>query len=44
MLELVRTAERLLDRHLLVEREPDEQRERLGDEQAVGVVVAGERE
>ena len=44
LLELVRTAERLLDGHLLVEREPDEQGERLGDEQPVGLVVAGERE
>ena len=40
--ELERAAERLLDRDLLVEREPDEERERLLDQQAVGLVVAGE--
>ena len=36
--------ERLLERDLLVEREADQQRERLVDEEAVGLVVAGERE
>ena len=40
--ELQRAAEGLLDRDLLVEREPDEERERLLDQQAVGLVVAGE--
>ena len=40
--ELGGPAERLLDRHLLVELEADEQRERVGDEQPVGLVVAGE--
>jgi hypothetical protein len=39
-----RTGEGLLHRDLLVEREADEQRHRLGDEQAVGLVVAGEVE
>ena len=43
-LELGGATERLLDRDLLVEREPDEQRQGLGDEQAVGIGVAGERE
>ena len=40
--ELQRAAEGLLDRDLLVEREPDEQRERLLDQQSVRLVVAGE--
>ena len=43
-LELGRAAERLLDGDLLVEREADEQGERIVGEQAVGVGVAGERE
>ena len=43
-LELERTGERLLDGHLLVEREPDQQRERIGGDEGVGVRVAGERE
>ena len=38
----VRSHERLLDRHLLVEREADQQRERVVDQQPVGLVVAGE--
>ena len=41
-LQLERTAEGLLDRDLLVEREPDQHRERIGDEQSIGGVVAGE--
>src|SRR4029079_7949793 len=43
-LQLERAGERLLERHLLVELEADQQRERLVDKEAVGVVVAGERE
>ena len=43
-LELDGAAERLLDGHLLIEREPDQQGERFLDEQAVGVVIAGERQ
>ncbi len=43
-LQLGRSAERLLDGDLLVQREADQQRERFGDKQAVGIVVAGERE
>ena len=43
-LQVGRSAERLLDGHLLVEREPDQQRQRFVDEQAVGIGVAGERE
>ena len=43
-LQLGGSAERLLDGHLLVEREADEQGERVADEQPVGVVVAGERQ
>ena len=39
-----RPRERLLHRHLLVEREADEQRERVLDEQHVGLVVVGEVE
>jgi len=42
-LELGRAAERLLHGHLLIEREPDQQGERLDDEQAVRGGVAGER-
>ena len=41
--ELERAAERLLDGHLLIEREPDQQRERLVGEESVGFLVAGER-
>jgi hypothetical protein len=37
-----RARERLLDRHLLVEREADEQRHRLGRDQRVGLVGVGE--
>ena len=44
LLQLGRAAERLLDGDLLVEREPDEQGERFGDEEPVGIRVAGERE
>ena len=40
--KLQRPAECLLDRDLLVEGEPDEERERLLDQEAVGLVVAGE--
>ena len=40
--QLQRAAECLLDRDLLVEGEPDEERERLLDQEAVGLVVAGE--
>ena len=43
-LELGGTAERLLDGDLLVELEADEQRERLGHEQPIGLVIAGERQ
>jgi hypothetical protein len=43
-LHLERTRERLLHRDLLVEREADQQRERVGRDQGVGVRVAGERE
>ena len=39
-----RTAERPLHRHLLVEQHPDEERERIVDEQPVGDVVAGDGE
>ena len=39
-----RAAEGLLDGHLLVEREPDEQGQAVGREEAVGLVVAGERQ
>ena len=42
--QLERPGERLLDGDLLVEREADEQRERILREEAVGVGVAGERE
>ena len=40
--ELGRAGERLLDRHLLVELEADEQGQRVGHEQSVGLVVTGE--
>src|SRR5919106_2021038 len=40
--ELERAGECFLDRHLLVEREADDQGQRLGDEQAVGLRVTGE--
>ena len=43
-LQLQRSAERLLHGHLLVEREADQQRQRIGGEQPVGLVVAGEVE
>ena len=43
-LQVGRAAECLLDSHLLVEREADQQGQRLLDEQAVGGVIAGERE
>ena len=43
-LQLERARERLLYGNLLVEREADQQRERLVDEQPVGLVVAGEAE
>ena len=43
-LELQRAGERLLDGDLLVEREPDQEGERVGRDQGVGVGVAGERE
>jgi ATP-dependent helicase Lhr and Lhr-like helicase len=42
--ELERRRERPLERHLLVEREPDEQRERLLDEEAICLLVAREAE
>jgi len=44
LLDLQRPAERGLYGHLLVEREPDQQRERLLRDQCVGLVVAGEVE
>ena len=40
--QLERARERLLDGDLLIEREADEERERVGGDQAVGLVVAGE--
>ena len=43
-LQVSGAAEGLLHRHLLVEREPDQQRQRLLHEQAVGGVIAGEGE
>ena len=42
--DLERPGERLLNRDLLVEDEPDEQRERLLGEEAIGLVVAREVE
>jgi hypothetical protein len=42
--QLERRREGALERHLLVEREPDEERERLAREQLVRLVVAGEVE
>ena len=39
-----RAAEGPLHRDLLVEQHPDEERERVGDEERVGVGVAGDRE
>ena len=42
-LELGRSAECLLDGDLLVEREPDEQGQRILGEEAIGLGVAGER-
>jgi hypothetical protein len=41
VLQLHRARKGLLHRHLLVEREADEQRQRVGGVQAVGLVVAG---
>ena len=43
-LQLHRSAEGLLHGHLLVEREADEEGQRIGGEQPVGLVVAGEVE
>ncbi len=43
-LQLRRPAERFLDSHLLIEREPDEQGQRIAGKQAVGGIVASERE
>ena len=43
-LQLHGAAERFLDGHLLVQREPDQQRERFLDEEAVGGVIPGERQ
>jgi hypothetical protein len=40
----MRTGERLLHGDLLIEDEADEERERVGGDQAVGLVVAGERQ
>ena len=40
--KLERAGEGLLDGDLLIEREADEERERVGGDQAVGLVVAGE--
>ena len=40
--QLERSREGLLDGDLLIEREADEERERVGGDQAVGLVVAGE--
>jgi hypothetical protein len=37
-----RTTERPLHRYLLIEQHPDEQRERVGDEELVGFGVAGD--
>src|SRR5262249_24747626 len=42
--ELVRRRERLLHRHLLVEHQPDQQRERVSREQPVGGIRLGENE
>src|SRR5262249_18420144 len=42
--QLERRRERPRHRHLLVEREPYEQRERLAHEQPIGLLVAGEAE
>src|SRR6185369_17435309 len=42
--QVERPRERLLDGDLLVEREADEQGKRVGSDQRVGLVVAGERE
>ena len=42
-LELCWAAECLLDRHLLVQGEPDKQGERLVDKQPVRSIIAGER-
>ena len=44
LLQLQRPGERGRDGHLLVEREPDQERHRLLREQRVGLVVAGEVE
>ena len=44
LLYLQRSGERRLHRHLLVEREADQQRQRLAGQQPVGFVVAGEVE
>jgi hypothetical protein len=42
--ELERARERLLEGHLLIEGEPDQERERVADEEPVGGLVTGERE
>ena len=42
LLQLQRARERRLHRHLLVEREPDQERERALAEEGVGLGVAGE--
>ena len=44
LLQLERSRERLLDGDLLVDREPDQKRERLGRDQSVGLVRIGEVE
>src|SRR4029078_3246700 len=43
-LELRRSAERLLDGDLLIEREPDQERTRLLDQESVRFVITRERE
>src|SRR3954447_1779004 len=43
-LDVARTGEGLLDGHLLIQGEPDQQREGLGRNEAVGFRIAGERQ
>jgi hypothetical protein len=43
-LQLERSRECLLERHLLVKLESDQESERVRDEQSVGLVVSGERQ